>query len=255
MQKKKIGSLHIGTSGWVYPHWESVFYPENLSSEEKLKYFAKNFKTTEVNYSFYHLPKLATYEKWRKSTPQNFIFAVKVSRFITHIKRFKEVNEAWQLFLKNALGLREKLGPFLFQFPPSFKATSENVKRVERFLDYFVIFEKRFDLPLRFAFEFRDKSWCQEKVYKLLKEHNVAWVIADSPRFPKAETITSNFAYIRMHGSKRMFSSNYSRSELEDLAQKVKKWQKDGNDIYVYFNNDFAGYAVKNAKTLIKLCS
>jgi len=147
-----IGKIFIGTSGWVYSHWEGIFYPENLPSRDKLKYFSQHFKTAEINYSFYHLPQPSTYQNWYKQTPKDFLFAVKTSRFITHIKRLKGVKKAWKHFLENALSLKEKLGPILFQFPPSFKATEESIKRLKNFLKLI-----RTNSRLRFALEFRHK--------------------------------------------------------------------------------------------------
>ncbi len=241
------GSLFIGTSGWVYLHWEGIFYPEDLPSKDKLKYFSQHFKTTEINYSFYHLPRSSTYQNWYLQTPEDFLFAVKASRFITHIKRLKEVKEAWETFIENALNLKEKLGPILFQFPPSFRANETEIKKLEDFLK--LITKNK----LRYAFEFRHKSWCDKKVYNLLKKYKVVWVIADSPSYPKAEVVTADFVYLRMHGSKVLFTSNYTKKELQDLAQKIKKWRKIA-DVYVYFNNDAMGYAIENAKELLKLC-
>jgi len=242
------GKVYIGTSGWVYPYWENIFYPEDLPSKDKLKYFSQHFKTAEVNYSFYRLPKPSTYQNWYSQTPGDFLFTVKASRFITHIKRLKDVKEPRKIFIKNALNLKEKLGLVLFQFPPFFKATEENIKRLEEFLKY------SHKLPatnhqLKLAFEFRHKTWCEEKIYKLLKKNRVAWVIADSPSFPKAEKVTADFVYIRMHGSKVLFSSKYTKKELKDLAEKIKKWSKN-KDIFVYFNNDAYGHAIENARTL-----
>ena len=124
------GKIFIGTSGWVYSHWEGIFYPKELGLKDKLKYFSKHFKTVEVNYSFYRLPRPTTYQNWYSQTPGDFLFAIKVSRFITHIKRLKGVKDAWKIFIKNTLNLKEKLGPILFQFPPNLKATEENVKRL-----------------------------------------------------------------------------------------------------------------------------
>ena len=255
------GKLFIGTSGWVYGHWEGIFYPEDLPSKDKLKYFSQHFKTAEINYSFYHLPRPTTYQNWYNQTPEDFLFAVKASRFITHIKRLSGVKEAWQQFIENALNLKEKLGPILFQFPPSFKATSENIKRLENFLQL-ICKKKQRDRPrqnlhrsdlCKLAFEFRHKSWCCEKIYKLLKKYNAAWVIADSPSYPKAEAITCDFVYVRMHGSKVLFASKYTKKELSSLAQKIQKWLKT-TDVYIYFNNDACGYAIENAKELLKLC-
>jgi len=269
--------LFIGTSGWAYGHWDGIFYPEDLPDKEKLKYFSQHFKTVEINYSFYHLPRPATYQKWYSETPADFIFSVKVSRFITHIKKLKGVEEAWKQFIENALHLKEKLGPILLQMPPSFKATEENIKRLEDFLEVRPLILQRSDLgKFKFAFEFRHKSWCDQKIYKLFKKHNAAWVIADSPSYPKAEVVTADFIYIRMHapyinfqrlrrfcskntgscitghGSKILFASKYTKRELKDLARKIKNWLRKGLDIYVYFNNDAMGYAVENARTLIK---
>jgi uncharacterized protein YecE (DUF72 family) len=246
-----MSNVYIGTSGWSYPHWEKIFYPSRLSSKNKLKYFSQHFKTTEVNYSFYHLPRPATYQNWYIQTPVDFLFAVKASRFITHIKRLKGVKSAWKTFIKNALNLKKKLGPILFQLPPSFKTSEENIKRFKKFLKFIT----DYSLPttnhkLKYAFEFRHKSWCNNKVYEILRKYNTAWVIADFPRYPKAERVTADFVYVRLHGSKVLFSSKYTKKELKDPAQKIKKWQKQRKDIFVYFNNDAQGFAIENAKTL-----
>lgn len=255
--------LFIGTSGWLYGHWQGIFYPKDLLSKNYksaityLQYYSKHFKTVEINYSFYHLPRPSTYQNWYFQVPAEFVFAVKASRFITHIKRLKNVKSAWKTFIENALNLKEKLGPILFQFPPSFKATKENIKRLEIFLKDVLrnILERKCKIKkamtfiLRIAVEFRHRSWCNEKIYNLLKKYNIAWVIADSPRYPKAEVITADFVYIRMHGSKVLFASKYTNEELKVLSQKIKKWQEN-TDVYVYFNNDTYGYAIENAKIL-----
>jgi len=257
------GKLFIGTSGWVYSHWEGIFYPEDLLGKDynppttRLKYYSQHFKTAEVNYSFYHLPRPSTYQNWYKQTPEDFLFAVKTSRFITHTclagKQVKRLKTAWETFIENALNLKEKLGSILFQFPPSFKATEINLKRLTEFFKPLSLTRGPSSGSLRFAFEFRHKSWRDEKTYKLLTKYNVAWVIADSPHYPKAEEVTADFIYIRMHGSKVLFSSNYTKKELEVLSRKIKKWLKSA-DVYCYFNNDAYGYAIENAKELIKLC-
>ena len=148
---------------------------------------------------------------------------------------------------RNALHLKEKLGPILFQFPPSFKADDENIKRLKGFLKLIS------STNIRFAFEFRNKSWGDEAIYNILKRFNIAWVIADSPKYPKAEAVTANFIYIRMHGSTTLFSSKYTYEEVKTLAQKIQTWLKKGFDVYVYFNNDFQGFAVQNAKELSEL--
>jgi uncharacterized protein YecE (DUF72 family) len=247
MPRVKKGKLYVGTSGWIYGDWNGIFYPENLQSKDKLKYFSSHFNTTEINYSFYHLPKPATFANWYNQTPTDFIFAVKASRFITHIKRLAGVKAPWEGFLENTLHLKEKLGSILFQFPPGFKASDENIHRLKEFLK--LISSKK----LRFAFEFRHKSWCDEAIYKILKQFEMAWVIADPPRYPKAEVVTASFIYIRMHGSTTLFSSKYAYEELRTLAQRIQGWLNKGFDVYVYFNNDFQGFAVQNAKELLEL--
>lgn len=244
-----MANLSVGTSGWIYSHWDGIFYPEKLPSKKKLKYYSQHFKTTEINYSFYHLPKPSTYQNWYSQTPESFVFAVKASRFITHIKRLKSVKEAWKQFLGNALNLKEKLGPILFQFPSSFQATPENIKRLKNF---FKIHNKTARAKLlRIALEFRHQSWFNEKIYELLKKYNVGWVIADSPKYPRADVVTADFVYIRLHGSRIMFASKYTQGEIKNLVKKIKNWLKQKLDVHVYFNNDFGGYAVENAKALL----
>lgn len=253
--------IYIGTSGWAYGHWQHVFYPADLPAKERLGYYARHFQTVELNYSFYHLPRPSTYLKWYQETPPGFIFAVKASRFITHVKRLKEVRGAWVKFSENALHLKEKLGPVLFQFPPGFRFGEEEFSLLREFLAFINSFSPVLNLPsgelpsLRFAFEFRHKSWDNPLVYELLKKYNTAWVIADSSRYPKVKTVTGSIVYIRMHGPEVMFGSKYSGEELEELAREIKSWQSAGLDVYVYFNNDFQGYAVENARELISLLS
>jgi len=241
--------IHIGTSGWIYSDWEGVFYPEDIPSSQKLKYYAQRFNTVEVNYSFYHLPRPSTYQKWFQETPSDFIFSVKVSRYITHIKRLKEIEKPWQVFIQNASELKEKLGPLLLQFPPSFKAEKENIKRLENFLKIAVKSEKRL------AMEFRHLSWSRSEIYNLLKKYQVGWVIADSSRYPKTEKATTDFVYIRMHGPGALFASKYSQKDLEKLTQLIKKYYHQNKEVFVYFNNDFSGYALENALLLRDLCT
>jgi uncharacterized protein YecE (DUF72 family) len=246
ISKRNKNRLYIGTSGWIYSDWEGVFYPQEIKSKKKLNYFSQHFKTTEINYSFYHLPRPATYQNWYSQVPEDFLFSVKVSRFITHIKRLKEIEKLWETFLENALHLKEKLGPILFQFPPSFKANDKNIKRLEEFL------ESNTKCPTSLVMEFRHQSWCNKKIYQMLKKHKAAWVIADSSRYPRVDVITADFVYLRLHGPEAMFSSKYTKKQLESLSQKIKKWLKSG-DVYCYFNNDANAYAIENAKELLKM--
>ena len=245
-----MARLLIGTSGYVYPHWRGgVFYPKNLPLKKELEYYAQNFKTVELNNPFYRLPESKTFKNWQKRVPQDFIFAVKVSRFITHIKKLKNCEKAWQVFLKRALNLKEKLGPFLFQFPPNWK---KDLKRIEDFLKFL----QKNDQKYLYVFEFRHPSWFEENLFAILRKYqNATLCLADSPKWPFCEVITGSFVYIRMHGGKILYGSNYSKKELKDWAKKIKKYLKKNLDVYVYFNNDAYGFALKNAKELFHLCS
>lgn len=242
-----MAEAFIGTSGWVYRDWVGIFYPRELPSRERLRYFSLHFRTTEVNYSFYHLPRAETYNDWYNQTDKDFVFSVKASRFITHVSKLKDVEDAWERFFQGALNLKNKLGPILFQFPPSFRADAEHVKRLEGFLEIINLRKHRF------SFEFRHVSWCDPGIYKLLKRYGNAWVISDSSRYPKAEVVTADFVYVRMHGPESLFSPKYTYDALVGLASKIRNWLEEGLDVYVYFNNDFHGYALENARELLKL--
>jgi len=250
-------NLFIGTSGWVYNDWEGKFYPEKISSKEKLKHLANHFNTTEINSSFYHLPREKTFQGWYNRTPRGFLFSVKVSRYITHIKRLKSVKRPWKKFFKRALNLKQKLGPVLFQFPPSFKADNKNIKRLRIILEYITEDQNSISSDFksfRSSIEFRHQSWCQDKIYKILRKYNIGWVISDSSKYPRSDTATSDFVYFRLHGPDKMFASKYTENQLEQLSEKIKKWQKSGKNVYVYFNNDFQAYAIENAISLKKYC-
>lgn len=241
-----MSKIFIGTSGYIYSHWENgVFYPLGWPKSKKLEFYCRHFKTVELNNTFYRLPGEKTFDGWYKRTPKNFIFAVKASRFITHIKKLKDCKNFWEAFLKRALILKEKLGPFLFQLPPGWKKDGERLK------NFIGMLYKNSPKNLKFAFEFRNETWCDEEVYKILKEKNCAWVIVDSPNWPKREILTADFVYIRMHGSKILFGSKYTKKEISNLGEKIKKWQKQNLDVYCYFNNDAHGFAIENAKELI----
>lgn len=243
----KRGRIFIGTSGWAYKHWEDIFFPRGLPERKKLEYLAGHFNTVEVNYSFYRLPQIKTFAEWKERTPPGFVFAVKASRYLTHVKRLKNAESSWQLFLGRAQGLGKKMGPVLLQFPPSFKFKQENFERIKIFLKC----AKKAHKKIKLAFEFRDEPWNNDEVLKYFKKNNAAFVMADSPSFRLHETVSANFIYIRMHGGESLYSSKYSRKELKDLARKVKIWSGRGLDVFVYFNNDARGYAIENARELM----
>lgn len=244
-----MAKLFVGTSGFSYSHWEKdVFYPRDLPKANQLEYFAEHFDSVELNNPFYRLPQAKTFLNWQKRVPQGFVFAVKVSRYITHVKKLKQCGDSWRMFLKRALNLGPKLGPFLFQFPPNWK------ENLDRFNDFVKIIEKG-NPKLKFAFEFRHPSWFSPKIYQFFRKHrNLSFCLIDSPDWPTIEEITGDFVYIRMHGRKILYGSNYSKKELEQLAKKIKKYLNQDLDVYCYFNNDASGFAVKNAKQLLGFC-
>jgi uncharacterized protein YecE (DUF72 family) len=244
-----MARLFIGTSGWTYPSWKGTFYPEDLPSRDYLEFYSREFESTEVNYSFYHLPRPSTYEKWAAQVPDKFIFAVKASRFITHVKRLVEVEEAWATFVQNALAVGPHLGPILLQFPPSFRCDRPKLAAFLRIAQRPAPKSR----PVRLVFEFRHESWFSEQTYTLLRRHNTALCIADSPRYPRRDVVTADFVYLRFHGRIDLFASKYTDSELAEEARQIRRYLLDGRDVYVYFNNDALGHAVANARTLIRL--
>lgn len=230
--------FYIGTSGFNYKHWMDNFYPKDLTHKKWLNFYSGFFNTVELNTTFYKLPSEKVFSNWYHQTPQGFLFSVKASRYITHIKRLKEPKYSLEKFFNNVGVLREKLGIVLFQLPPNFLFKK----------DTFVGFLKKLFLyKKRCAFEFRHESWFNEEVYFLLKKYNFSLVIADSPTFPAGEIITADYSYFRFHGGKILYGSEYSKDELKEWAEKIKKINI--KNAYIYFNNDFQGFAIKNAKS------
>jgi uncharacterized protein YecE (DUF72 family) len=231
---------YIGCSGWHYAHWRGLYYPKELPKSKWLQFYSRQFSTVEVNNSFYKLPSEKAFTTWRESTPDNFFFAVKASRFITHIKRLKNLGSAVENFLSRADLLREKLGPLLYQLPP-------NMKRDDELLQNFLS-----SLPLKYrhVVEFRHESWIDDAVFDILRRHNVGLCVFDMPGFSCPLIATSDFAYVRFHGSKGLYSSCYSDEELSQWARKIAGLGKDVKTSYIYFNNDAETFAVKNAITL-----
>jgi uncharacterized protein YecE (DUF72 family) len=185
----------------------------------------------------------ATYEKWTTQVPEGFIFAVKASRLMTHTKRLRGVEEPWRVFLQNAQSLGPRLGPILFQFPASFRCDHA---RLGKFLKMARTSGPDTD-RLRLGFEFRHESWFAGEVYRLLSFHGAALCITDSCKYPRREIITADFVYFRFHGRTQLFTSNYTGAELTEEAKKIRRTVREGRDVYVYFNNDAAGYAIANA--------
>src|SRR5215213_8072967 len=237
--------FHIGTSGWHYKHWlGGVFYPPGVTGAAMFQFYARHFDTVEINNSFYRLPTATTFDNWRESSPPNFLFAVKASRFITHMKKLKEPENSSANFFLVAERLEEKLGPILFQLPPRWKLNSE---RLASFIEA---------LPPghKYVFEFRDESWLVPEVYGLLRKYNAAFCIHDFAEMKIPDEITADFAYIRFHGpTSAKYWGSYSTSELQTWADRINGWRGDLGAVYVYFNNDPEGAAVRNAMTLKSL--
>ncbi|RMF86734.1 MAG: DUF72 domain-containing protein [Nitrospinota bacterium] len=247
------GQYYLGTSGWVYAHWKGRFYPETLPQKEYLRYYSQAFRTTEINASFYHLPRPQTFTRWAEQVPEGFRFAVKASRLITHVRRLHNVEEPWDRFLHHACHLGSKLGPVLLQFPPGFK---QDLSRLESLFQQTMHLRGACELSsLQLVCEFRHTSWFTEPVYTLLKTYGVALCIADSPRYPREEVITAPFTYFRYHGREQLFASSYSDQELEREAAKIRRYLQEGLTVYIYFNNDAQGYALANARTLERFLS
>ncbi|MBW1740927.1 MAG: DUF72 domain-containing protein [Deltaproteobacteria bacterium] len=230
--------IRIGTSGWSYPHWQERFYPADWPKSRWLEYYTEHFDTVELNATFYQLPKPKTFENWKARTPDHFLWALKANKYITHTKRLKKPDEPLERFYTAASGLKEKLGPILFQLPPSLSFDERE----------FEAFCQSLDPYQRHTLEVRHPSWINDRLFAILKKYNLAFCIADTAgRYPYYEVVTADFVYIRLHGSKKLYASDYSEEELQAWAQKIKEW---GKDVYLYFDNDFEGYAVKNAKRL-----
>jgi uncharacterized protein YecE (DUF72 family) len=238
------GRVFIGTSGWHYKHWLGLFYPEKLPPEKMLGFYAQHFDTVELNNSFYHLPLVSSVDNWRAITQPGFVFAVKGSRFITHMKKLKDPKPSSRKFFHVVDRLQRKLGPILFQLPPRWKM---NLERLRAFL-------KALPPKHRYAFEFRDDSWLVKEAFDVLREFNAAFCIHDLASMQTPLEITADFTYVRFHGpGEAKYQGSYSRKELNYWAKQIKEWRKDLKRIYVYFNNDIGGHAVRNALQLKKL--
>lgn len=229
----------IGTSGWHYPHWRGFFYPENLPTTRWLEYYARIFDTVEINRSFYRLPTEDAVRAWRTGTPREFVFAVKASRYLTHMKKLTDPRPHLATFLKSIRGLGAKRGPLLFQLPPHWHC---DVGRLAAFL-------KALPRSVECAFEMRDPSWHVAEVYTLLERHNAAFCVYDLAGFTAPPVVTADFAYVRLHGPAYAYGGSYTRRALSTWARRIRSWT-GLRDVYVYFDNDEAAYAVDNARTL-----
>jgi uncharacterized protein YecE (DUF72 family) len=239
------GKVHIGTSGWHYKHWRGLFYPEKLPTSKWLEHYFAVFDTVEINNSFYRLPSETALEAWRDATPDTFCFAVKGSRFLTHMKKLKDPEPGLANFLPRVERLGKKLGPILFQLPPFWEL---NLERLESFLQA---------LPRRrrYAFELRNATWHTPETYDILHRHNAAFCIYELAGFQTGLEITADFTYVRLHGPGGKYQGSYDDAGLRTWAERIRKWRGSLRAIYFYFDNDQAAYAAQNALTLKTLCA
>jgi uncharacterized protein YecE (DUF72 family) len=235
--------LQVGTSGWMYDHWRGEFYPAELPKSKWLSYYVQHFSTVELNSSFYHLPSEKAFGTWRDKAPDGFVYAVKVSRYITHLKKLRDVEEPLETFVSRARLLGDKLGPLLYQLPPGLK---RNVAVLEDFL-------KLLPGDLQHVFEFRNESWFDDEVYALLRKYRAGFCVYDLPGTTTPLVATADFAYVRFHGSVGLYDSCYTDDELRSWAKKIARLGKGLSVVYVYFNNDSHAFAIRNARDLRRL--
>ena len=234
--------IRIGTSGWHYKHWLGTFYPAGTKADAQLQYYLRYFDTVEINNSFYRLPSLETFETWKNAVPDDFMYAVKASRFITHAKKLLDPEQTLHDFMDRVPLLAETLGVILFQLPPHWKVNSV---RLQQFL---AVLPKGF----RYVIEFRNETWYQPEIYDLLREYNVAFCIYELAGHITPMEVTADFVYVRLHGPGNKYQGNYSEADLQQWAVRCGEWAAQC-DVFVYFDNDEEGYAAFNAIRLREL--
>jgi uncharacterized protein YecE (DUF72 family) len=284
-----MGHIYIGISGWRYAPWRGVFYPKDLPQHRELEYASRQVRTIEINGSFYSLQRPESYAAWYAATPPGFVFAVKGNRFLTHILRLRDIDgPVANVLASGVFELHEKLGPFLWQFPPNFKFDPE---RMEHFLSllphdtdaalelarhYEPRMEGRVSLAvdqkrkLRHAVEIRNDSFVDERFIALLRKYKVAMVVADTAgKWPNYEDVTADFMYLRLHGDKELYASGYSDEALDRWAERIRAWASGGQpadarlisstpppkrasrDLFCYFDNDIKVHAPFDARRLM----
>jgi uncharacterized protein YecE (DUF72 family) len=279
--------IRIGISGWTYKPWRGVFYPTGLTQKKELAYAASQFPSIEINGTFYSLQRPSSFATWAEQTPGNFVFSIKGSRFITHIRRLRAIEQPLaNFFAQGLLALGPKLGPILWQFPPSFQFNPGLLADFFSLLPHnteaaAALAEKHDDRlngractepdklrPIRHAIEIRHPSFVAPEFVSLLRRHNIALVCADTVEWPRLMDITSDFLYLRLHGSEVLYTSGYSDQALDQWAARVAAWasgnevtngdhaspkparKRSARDVYVYFDNDAKVFAPKNAHAL-----
>ena len=264
--------IRVGISGWTYPPWRGVFYPQGLRQRDELRYAAERLTSIEVNGSFYALQRPSSYRTWRDQTPDDFVLSIKGGRYITHLKRLAGVETALaNFFASGVLGLGPKLGPLLWQLPPQLAYDRDRLR------DFFVLLPRTTtaaaalaaghddkvpadhaltqaeqELPLRHALEVRHQSFAQPEAIELLRDHDVALVVADSAgKWPALDEVTADFVYVRLHGAEELYASGYDARSLDRWAQRLRDWERRGLDGYCYFDNDAKVRAPFDAMALL----
>lgn len=282
------GKIRIGISGWTYKPWRGVFYPEDLSQKDELAFASRAFPTIEINGTFYSLQRSESFAKWAAATPEDFVFAVKAPRYITHIRRLKNIEKPLaNFFASGLLRLGPKLGPILWQFPPSFRFDAERIedffKLLPRDTEAAAKIARRHDgalrgrawlrtdrkRALRHAMEIRHESFRSPDFIRLLRRYRVALVCADTVEWPRLMDVTSDFVYCRLHGSRQLYASGYGKRAIDTWAERAVAWadglepedaervmdrnapKRRRRDVFVYFDNDMKVRAPRDAKALI----
>lgn len=241
LQSPHPGGLFLGTSGWNYRHWsEGVFYPHGSRPSEWLGYYAGVFHAVEINTTFYQLPAARVFTRWHAGTPADFTFAVKASRFITHMKKLADPEPHVSRFLDRVAELRGKLGAVLFQLPPNWKFNPQRLAGLLTFMSRQTIVPR-----LRVAVEFRHPSWLCGECHRILRDHHAALVLADAPARGCDGPLTADFVYLRRHGQVALPAAS-----LRKDAVHIRRWLAQGRDVHIYFNNDVHGHAVRDARRL-----
>lgn len=239
-----MNEIHIGTSGWSYKGWKGTFYPEKLKTTDYLSFYAQHYKVTEINSSFYHLPLASTVHKWVDQVPDDFLFCPKISRYLSHMKKLHDPEEPLERFFDIFKPMKDKMGPVLIQLPASvaFDAKTDEI--------FYATLMNKYP-EYEFAMEVRHESWYSNESLDLMKRYNIAFVIAQSEKFPYKEFITAKNIYVRFHGPKALYASSYSDQVLKEYAEKFLIWQKEGHTVWAFFNNDINGHALSNTSTLL----
>jgi uncharacterized protein YecE (DUF72 family) len=240
-----VSDVRIGCSGWNYAHWRERVYPKGLPPKRWLEHYATLFDTVEINNTFYRLPNVSAVQGWVDGSPKGFLFAVKMSRYITHIRRLTDLEGGVKRFYERIAPLARspKMGPVLWQLPPTFKRDDERLAGALK------------ALPRgRHCFEFREPSWYADEVYDLLSRRGVALVIPDSPKYPFRQIeLTTDWTFVRFHSGTRGRRGNYSDREIAEWAERIEAWRDAGIGVYAYYNNDWEAFAVKNGLRLKEL--